>query len=98
MTKEYTIVPLRFFLSGKEVTRANWHKFGPEVTEEKIDEIAHTIFKIAGPIKCVTHGKGASVECYGTSLTSMEFKVEACCDELKNRVITALGTIRLTTP
>ncbi len=50
MSRRNKIIPLRFFLGGREVTHANWHKFGPEVTEDRIDAIANSIYEAIGPL------------------------------------------------
>lgn len=55
------IIDLRFFLGGCEVTQANWHKFGPEVTEDRVDAIADSIYETIGPLSCASHGKKAQV-------------------------------------
>lgn len=96
MREPSEIVPLRFFIGGREVTHANWHKLGPEVTEERLDAIAFSIYDAIGTLRCATHGKKAKLEGHGESLRDIQFRVIACCEGFRMEVKTALESIRPT--
>ena len=88
------IIDLRFFLKGREVTHANWHKFGSEVTEDRVDAIADSIYEAIGPLRCAIHGKKAQLEGHGHSLSDIQFRVTTCCDAFQAQVGEALENIR----
>jgi hypothetical protein len=96
MSKRGNVIPLRFFLHGREVTRANWHNFGPEVTEDRLGAVANSVFDTVGSLKCTTHGKKADVEAHGESLTDLQFRVSACCEGFRVEASCALEKIRPT--
>ena len=96
MKSDKNIVSLKLFIGGREVTRANWHKFGPGVSEDRLDAFAHSIYDAVGPLSCASHGKKARVECHGESLSDIGFRVTTCCETFQARVSRALAAIRPT--
>jgi hypothetical protein len=96
MSKRNEVISLRFFLRGREVTRANWHKFRPEVSEDRLDAIAQPVFDAIGPLKCAEHSKKADIEAAGESWSELQFRVTACCEAFRAEVTRALETVRPT--
>src|SRR5205807_2898731 len=88
------IIDLRLFLGSREVTHANWHTFGPEVTEDRVDAIAHSIYQAIGPLRCAIHGKKAQLEGHGDRLSDIQFRVTTCCEAFHAQVGKALENIR----
>ena len=94
MSRSDNIIPLRFFLGGREVTHANWHKFGPEVTEDRVDAVADSIYETIGPLRCAIHGKKAQLDGHGDSLSDMQFTLTTCCEAFHTQVDKALENVR----
>ena len=70
---------VHFILNGQRVTRANWHTFGPEVTEENLDRMAEAVLDVTESLRCVEHKTQPVVTCTGPALDRVTFEVEGCC-------------------
>jgi len=97
MFRKAKVASLRFEIGGREVTHGNWHKFGPEVTEDKLDAIAHEVYATFWDTRCPEHRKAPKILCRGPSLDESQFEVTACCDEFKKQVEEKLDALRPTT-
>ena len=84
---------IRFQIAGREVTQSNWHKFGPDVTEEKLDAIAESIVDKVAALRCAHHDKTVSVLCKGRTLDTLEFYVSACCEPFAQEIIEKLSAV-----
>ena len=94
MFGKHKVTHLKFEIGGRAVTRANWHRFGPDVTEDKLDAIVRPVYEALADMSCATHGGEPEILCRGPSLDQCHFMVTACCDNFKKKVEDKLDAVR----
>ena len=92
---KYNKLPkVTFKINGKSVTRSNWERFGPDITEEKLDAVADSIFERIGNLLCEQHKKKADVLCKGTTIDNLEFYISGCCSDFTQQITLKLNGLR----
>ena len=92
---KYNKLPkVTFEINGKSVTRSNWHRFGPDITEEKLDAVAYSIFERIGNLVCEQHKQKANVLCKGATIDNLEFHISGCCSEFTQQIAQKLNDLR----
>lgn len=78
---------IKFKLNSREVKGSNVETTIEEATVVRTQE--HLTAKLAG-VRCPEHNRAPLLELEGDCLTTLQVRVEACCETLRSYAISAL--------